>query len=321
MIFDLKYMKILVTGGAGFIGSNFIHYVFSQGDFVVANVDALTYAGKLSNIGNLPAGVKYLFFKGSINDAAFMNGVFASFGPDVVVNFAAESHVDRSIVDASPFVETNVKGVQVLLDACRRYGVRRFCQVSTDEVYGSLGEGVFADECFPLNPSSPYAASKAAADLLVLSYYKTYGLDVVVTRCSNNYGPRQHEEKFIPTCVMRALRNNSIPIYGNGKNVRDWIFVLDHCEGIWMALMKGVAGEIYNFGGDNQWPNIDVACKITSLMGKTRDLVSFVGDRLGHDFRYALDCSKAKKVFGWEPRVSFEDGLKETIAWYESLER
>jgi dTDP-glucose 4,6-dehydratase len=315
---------LLVTGCAGFIGSNFLHYWFDQyGDkWRVVNVDALTYAGNLGNIKAFEPLEQYVFIQQRIeyeqgsDFGPGMRYIFDTFRPEWVINFAAESHVDRSIEDSGPFIDTNVKGTQVLMDLSKQYGVKRFVQVSTDEVYGSLGaEGVFTED-LPMDPKSPYSASKAAADLLVLSYVNTFGFPAIITRCSNNYGPYQFPEKLIPLMISRALKNASLPVYGTGENIRDWIFVTDHCRGIDAALRKGQVGEVYNFGGDAERSNLDMVRYILSKLNKPESLISFVTDRLGHDFRYAMDFSKASRDLGWFPNVNFESGMTQTIDWY-----
>ena len=309
--------RLLVTGGCGFIGSNFIRWELAEfPDVAIANVDKLTYAGNLENLADCAGEARYSFHHGDICDAEFVRKVIAETKPDAIVNFAAESHVDRSIQDSGPFVQTNIVGTQVLLDACRAAGIGRYVQVSTDEVYGSLGsEGKFT-EATPLAPNSPYSASKAAADLLVRSYCHTFGFPGVITRCSNNYGPYQFPEKLIPLFISNCLRNEPLPVYGTGSNVRDWIHVLDHCRGIDAALRKGRNGEVYNFGGDAELTNLELTHLMLELLEKPRELIRFVQDRPGHDLRYAIDFSKARRELAWEPRTTFRDGLRETIDWY-----
>src|SRR5881396_3556988 len=312
-------VRILVTGGCGFIGSNFIRYILQHyKPASVTNVDALTYAGNLANL----AGVveehreRYEFFKADIANADQMDALMTEHQFYAVINFAAESHVDRSINDPLNFIHTNVIGTSVLLDCARRHGVQRFVQVSTDEVYGSLGAtGKFTEQS-ALDPSSPYSASKAGADLLVLGSYKTYGQEVLVTRCSNNYGPYQFPEKLIPLMIIKALRDEPLPVYGDGMNVRDWIHVDDHCAAIVAALFEGKPGSIYNFGGDGEMLNIDVVKTILDKVAKPHSLISFVTDRLGHDRRYAIDSSLAERELNWKPRSNFKDGLDQTIQWY-----
>jgi len=310
-------MKLLVTGGAGFIGSNFIHYVLEhRPDCEVVNLDALTYAGSLANLDGVMDHARHRFVQGRIEDGGLVAELMQ--GVDVVVNFAAESHVDRSIVEPQVFVMTNVLGTQVLLDAALKYDVKLFFQISTDEVYGALdldSEERFA-ESSPLRPNSPYSASKTSADLMVRAYHKTYGLPVVVSRCSNNYGPRQHPEKFLPTVILNAMHDRPVPIYGDGLYVRDWIHVLDHCRAIDVIMSRGKVGEVYNIGTDNEWANIDLARKILGILGKPDSLLQSVIDRPGHDRRYALDGGKLKRDLGWQPSITFDDGLAETVRWY-----
>lgn len=310
-------MKALVTGGCGFIGSNFVmHMLESHPDVSVVNLDLLTYAGNLENlVDTKPYGERYRFVRGDITDAALVDSLISE-KPDVVVNFAAESHVDRSILEAERFVRTNVLGTQTLLEACRRHSVGRFVQVSTDEVYGSLGpEGAFT-EGHSLAPNSPYAASKAAADLLVRSYNRTYGLDTVITRCSNNYGPYQFPEKLIPLMITNALNDLELPVYGDGMNVRDWIHVKDHCAAIDLIMRKGAAGEVYNIGAERELPNLEIVRHILKRLDKPDSLIRFVRDRPGHDRRYAIDSTKLRSELGWSPSVDFEIGLDGTVMWY-----
>ncbi|MFC1601247.1 dTDP-glucose 4,6-dehydratase [Candidatus Sumerlaeota bacterium] len=314
-------MNILVTGGCGFIGANFVHYWLEQypGETIV-NLDALTYAGNLENVAAARERPEYHFVKGSITDAGLVRRTIKEHGIEAIVNFAAETHVDRSILDSAPFIETNIQGVQVLLDAARDVGLERFVQVSTDEVYGSLP--LETDEVFcvdsPLAPNSPYAASKAAADLLARAAFHTFGLPVLITRCSNNYGPYQFPEKFIPLFINNALNDQPLPLYGDGRNVRDWIHVRDHCAAVDAVLRRGAPGEVYNIGAENQLPNLEVVHKILELLDKPRELIQFVTDRPGHDRRYAIDNAKIRAELGWELRVAFDDGLAETIAWYRA---
>ncbi|MDQ2919442.1 MAG: dTDP-glucose 4,6-dehydratase [Verrucomicrobiota bacterium] len=312
-------MRLLVTGGCGFIGSNFIRYILEHyKPASVTNVDALTYAGNPANLAGVTEefGERYEFFKADIADDARMDALMTEHRFYAVINFAAESHVDRSINSPQNFIHTNVIGTSVLLDGARRHGVQRFVQVSTDEVYGSLGETGRFTEQSPLDPSSPYSASKAGADLLALAFHRTFGLEVVVTRCSNNYGPFQFPEKLIPLMIIKAMRDESLPVYGDGANVRDWIHVKDHCAGIVAALFEGKAGAVYNFGGETEMPNLEVVRTILRTLEKPDSLISFVTDRLGHDRRYAIDSSFAQRELKWKPRHRFEDGLRETIAWY-----
>ncbi|PWI56767.1 dTDP-glucose 4,6-dehydratase [Sulfoacidibacillus thermotolerans] len=311
-------MKLLVTGGYGFIGSNYIRYVLQQHkDVEVVNVDALTYAASLATLQDLTHEPRYQFVHADITAVQQMEEVFAQ-GVDVVVNFAAESHVDRSILDPSRFVKTNVLGTQVLLDAARKHGVQKFVQVSTDEVYGTLGnEGYFTEET-PLAPNSPYSASKAAADLLVRAYHETYGLPVFITRCSNNYGPYQFPEKLIPLMIIHALEDRPLPVYGDGQNVRDWLHVKDHCAGIDAVVARGKPGEVYNIGGHNERTNLVVVQTILQALGKPASLIRFVQDRPGHDRRYAMDPTKIQRELAWQPKYTFEAGIRETIQWYLS---
>ena len=309
--------RILVTGGCGFIGSNFIrHELATYPELSVLNVDKLTYAGNPENLSDLAGDSRYEFAHGDICDRKFIASLLQPRGIDAVVNFAAESHVDRSILDSGPFVQTNIVGTQVLLDGCRLHGVPRYVQVSTDEVYGSLGDdGKFTEET-PLAPNSSYSASKAAADFLVRAYFHTFGFPAVTTRCSNNYGPYQFPEKLIPLFISNALQDHPLPVYGTGLNVRDWIHVLDHCRGIDAALRRGRAGEVYNFGGNCELTNLDLTYSLLEALGKPRSLIKYVADRPGHDHRYAIDATKAKRELGWEPQVSFREGLKQTVDWY-----
>ncbi|HZT73241.1 MAG TPA: dTDP-glucose 4,6-dehydratase [Terriglobales bacterium] len=310
-------MRLLVTGGAGFIGSNFVrHALRAQRDLELTNLDALTYAGNLENLAELEADPRYRFVHGDICDAALVDRLMA--GQDAVVHLAAESHVDRSILDAAAFIRTNVQGTQTLLDAARRRQVARFVHVSTDEVYGSLGaEGKFT-EASPLAPNSPYAASKAAAELLVRAAFHTHGQPVVITRGSNNYGPYQFPEKFIPLAIANALAGQPVPLYGEGKNVRNWIHVADHCAGIWAALERGRAGAVYNLGGDDEVDNLTLLRRILARLGRDESLIRFVPDRPGHDFRYALDSALARRELGWRPALSLDEGLDRTVAWYRA---
>jgi dTDP-glucose 4,6-dehydratase len=308
--------KILVTGGAGFIGSNFVRMLLLGSDHEVVNVDALTYAGNLESLADVQGNSRYAFVKADIADATAIEAAFAAHRPEVVVHFAAESHVDRSVLDASAFVRTNVMGTQVLLDAARRHRVQRFVHVSTDEVYGSLGAWGYFTEDTPIQPNSPYSASKAGSDLLVRAAVHTHGMDCVTTRCSNNYGPYQFPEKLIPLMIANALEDKPLPVYGDGKNVRDWIHVADHCEGIRVAMERGAAGEVYNFGGDAERENLFVVKEILRLCGKGENLIRYVTDRPGHDRRYAMDSSKARATLGWTPRHTFESGLRSTVDWY-----
>src|SRR4051812_29149855 len=312
-------MRILVTGGCGFIGSNFIRYILQHyKPASVSNVDVLTYAGNLANLDGIAEehGERYEFFKADIANADQMDALMRDHLFYAVVNFAAESHVDRSINDPQNFIHTNVVGTSILLNSARSHGVQRFVQVSTDEVYGSLGETGRFTEQSPLEPSSPYSASKAGADLLALACHTTFGQDVVVTRCSNNYGPYQFPEKLIPLMIVKAMRDEPLPVYGDGRNVRDWIHVEDHCAGVVTALFEGKGGAVYNFGGNSEMVNIDVVKLILDKLGKPHSLISFVTDRLGHDRRYAIDSSFAQRELNWKPRRNFKEGLESTIDWY-----
>ncbi|MFH0874107.1 MAG: dTDP-glucose 4,6-dehydratase [Candidatus Komeilibacteria bacterium] len=308
-------MKLLVTGGAGFIGSNFIHYWLRQhpADQIV-NLDALTYAGNKANLSAIESLANYSFILGDITDAAAVGRAMS--GVDVVVHFAAESHVDNSIKNALPFLQTNVVGTGILLAAAKELGVKRFHHVSTDEVFGSLSaQGTFNLHS-PYDPHSPYSASKAAADHLVRAYYYTYGLPITISNCSNNYGPYQFPEKFLPLMITNILQSKKVPIYGDGSNVRDWLHVLDHIRGIELVLQKGQVGQTYLFGGGQELSNIDLARKVVALMGVTDDVLEFVTDRPGHDWRYAIDSSASNLTLGWQPEYDFESGLKATIDWY-----
>lgn len=313
-------MKILVTGGCGFIGSNFIHYLLDKRPGVkIINLDLLTYSGNPENLKSIEKHPDYRFIKGDIADRKTLSELFSE-DIDVVINFAAESHVDRSIEDAAPFIRSNVLGAQRLMDAARIKKVSRFIQISTDEVYGSIsGEAKFRED-LPLMPNSPYSASKAAADLLARGYFKTHQFPVMISRASNNYGPFQFPEKFIPLLVTNAFQGKPLPIYGDGLYVRDWLFVEDNCAAILKIMEEGKEGEIYNVGGDSEKPNIDVAKEILSLTGKDESLLERVADRPGHDRRYAIDFSKIKNEVGWAPTVPFEEGIEKTIAWYKENE-
>lgn len=309
-------MKLLVTGGAGFIGSNFVLYMLKQHpDYEIVNIDALTYAGNLENLKSIENNLKHSFIKVDITDAQAIDQLMQQ-GIDVVVNFAAESHVDRSILEPEVFVKTNVLGTQVLLDAAKKYNVTKFVQVSTDEVYGSLGEtGLFTEET-PLQPNSPYSASKAGGDLLVRAYHETFGLPVNITRCSNNYGPYQFPEKLIPLMISRALSDQQLPVYGDGLNIRDWLYVEDHCSAIDLVIHQGKLGEVYNIGGNNERTNVHIVKTVLEELGKPESLISYVQDRPGHDRRYGIDPTKTMNELGWKPKHSFETGIKETIRWY-----
>jgi dTDP-glucose 4,6-dehydratase len=309
-------LKLLITGGAGFIGSNFIKYMFKHyHDYEIINLDALTYAGNLDSLNKIQHEPRYTFIKGGITDQHLIDTIFQN-GVDMVINFAAESHVDRSIIDPGVFVRTNVMGTQILLEAARKYQIKKFVQVSTDEVYGSSGETGFFTEETPLAPNSPYSASKAGGDLLVRAYHETYQLPVNITRCSNNYGPYQFPEKLIPLMIINALKDEQLPIYGDGLNIRDWLHVDDHCQAIDLVLHKGIPGEVYNIGGNNERTNIDIVKKILTELGKSESLITLVNDRPGHDRRYAIDATKIKRELGWKPQFDFETGVRNTIHWY-----
>jgi len=314
------FMNLCVTGGCGFIGANFVRYVLQREPACrVCNLDKLTYAGNPANLAGIEKSApgRYRFVHGDIGDAGLVSALFAGQSFDAVINFAAESHVDRSIADPSPFIVTNVLGTQVLLSAAHAAGIPRFVHISTDEVYGSLGpdDAAFTENA-PLAPNSPYSASKAGADLLVRAFHETYGMNTVITRCSNNYGPYQFPEKLIPFMLRRASRDESLPVYGDGGNIRDWIHVEDHCLGVYLALTKGRSGAIYNFGGHAERTNIEVVHTLLDMLGKSRSLIRFVTDRPGHDRRYAMDYSLAEKKLGYAPQWDFSQGLAATAAWY-----
>jgi len=309
-------MKIFVTGGAGFIGSNFIRHVLGwKNSYSVVNYDNLTYAGNLANLASIADHPRYSFVKGDICDPTAVEKAMQ--GCDCVLHFAAESHVDRSIYEPAASIETNVKGTFVLLQVARKLAVGRFIHVSTDEVYGDMAPGAFANENSPIRPSSPYSSSKAGSDLLVLSYVRTYGFPAIVTRSSNNYGPFQFPEKFLPLMIMNALENKSLPIYGDGKQQRDWLHVEDNCRGIVAVLERGRIGEVYNIGGADIEENLTMARRLLVLLGKSESLLSYVKDRPGHDRRYALSCAKIERELGWKPAISLDEGLRQTIEWYE----
>jgi dTDP-glucose 4,6-dehydratase len=330
---DNRYQCILVTGGAGFIGSNFIRYVFENTGFEgkIVNIDKLTYAGNLENLADINEKYsdRYVFERVDICDYDRVEDIFKRYSPDAVVHFAAESHVDRSIHGPKDFINTNVNGTFNLIEAARKLWQNRsentrFHHISTDEVYGSLGDTGYFYETTPYDPRSPYSASKAASDHLVMSYYHTYGLNVVITNCSNNYGPYQFPEKLIPLMILNMLDEKPLPVYGDGKNIRDWLYVEDHCSGIWAVLNRGKTGEKYNIGGENEWHNIDLVNKLCEIvaekLGKPKDyfkrLITFVQDRPGHDRRYAINCDKIKNELGWRQSVTFEEGLNITVEWY-----
>lgn len=311
-------MRLLITGGAGFIGSNFVLFMINNYPaYEIINVDVLTYAGNLENLRSAEKHPNYRFVKADITDREALDPLFAA-GIDGVINFAAESHVDRSILHPDIFVRTNILGTQTLLELSKQYNVNKFVQVSTDEVYGTLGEtGLFTEQT-PLSPNSPYSASKAGADLLVRAYHETFGLNVNITRCSNNYGPYQFPEKLIPLMIQNALQDKPLPVYGNGMNVRDWLFVEDHCSAIDLVLHKGLSGEVYNVGGRNERNNLEVVRTILAKLGKPESLIKHVQDRLGHDLRYAIDADKIRNELGWQPKYDYDNGMKETIQWYLS---
>lgn len=314
--------NILVTGGCGFIGSNFVRYILTKyKDSTVVNYDKLTYAGNPENLRDLENNRNYIFIKADICDQKQVQKAFQEFHIDTVVHFAAESHVDRSITGPEIFIITNVLGTQILLETARNcwkeaFDGKRFLHVSTDEVYGSLGKTGYFTETTSLAPNSPYSASKAGSDMLVNAYHHTFGLPVVITRCSNNYGPYQYPEKLIPLMIANAMDNKPLPVYGDGMNVRDWLYVEDHCSAIAAVLENGKPGEVYNIGGNNEWYNIDIVKKILSIIGRPESLITFVTDRLGHDRRYAIDAGKIKRELGWTPSSQFEQGLQKTVAWY-----
>ena len=315
-------MTIVVTGGAGFIGSNFIFYMMKKyPKYRVVCLDKLTYAGNLFTLKPVMKNKNFRFVKLDICDREGVYKLFKEEQPEIVVNFAAESHVDRSIENPEIFLKTNILGTSVLMDACLKFGVKRFHQVSTDEVYGDLPldrPDLLFKEDWPLKTSSPYSSSKAAADLLVLAYHRTYNLPVTISRCSNNYGPYQYPEKLIPLMILNCLENKKLPVYGEGINVRDWLYVEDHCEAIDLIIHKGIAGEIYNVGGNNEMKNIDIVRLVVRELGKDKNLIEFVQDRKGHDLRYAIDASKIKKQLDWSPKTSFEKGIIKTINWYKN---
>ena len=313
-------MKIIVTGGAGFIGGNFVHYMLNKyNDYKIICLDALTYAGNMETLEPINCNPNFKFYKADIADRDADYEIFEKEKPDIIVNFAAESHVDRSIDNPSIFLQTNVIGTGVLMDACRKYGITRYHQVSTDEVYGDLPldrTDLFFTETTPLHTSSPYSASKASADLLVQAYHRTFKLPVTISRCSNNYGPYHFPEKLIPLMIANALADKELPVYGKGENVRDWLYVEDHCSAIDLIIHKGRVGEVYNIGGHNEKTNLEVVKIILRELGKSEDLIRYVTDRPGHDMRYAIDPTKIHNELGWLPETKFEDGIKKTIKWY-----
>ena len=313
-------MKIIVTGGAGFIGGNFVHYMLNKyNDYKIICLDALTYAGNMETLDPVKDNPNFKFYKADIADRKAVYEIFEKEKPDIIVNFAAESHVDRSIDNPGIFLQTNVIGTGVLMDACRKYGITRYHQVSTDEVYGDLPldrPDLFFTETTPLHTSSPYSASKASADLLVQAYHRTFKLPVTISRCSNNYGPYHFPEKLIPLMIANALADKELPVYGKGENVRDWLYVEDHCSAIDLIIHKGRVGEVYNIGGHNEKTNLEVVKIILKELGKSEDLIRYVTDRPGHDMRYAIDPTKIHNELGWLPETKFEDGIKKTIKWY-----
>jgi len=314
--------RILVTGGAGFIGSNFVNLMLKEHqDYFIVNLDKLTYAGNLENLTESEKNPNYKFIKGDIGNAELVDYLFSEFEIKYVINFAAESHVDRSILGSGVFYKTNVLGTNVLLEASRRHKVEKFVHVSTDEVYGSLGETGKFTETTPLSPNSPYSSSKAGSDIMVQAFFHTYGFPGVITRCSNNYGEYQFPEKLIPLMVINAMHNKKLPVYGDGLNVRDWIYVHDHNRAIDLVFQKGRAGEVYNIGADSERKNIEIVKLILSTLGKGEDLIEYVKDRPGHDRRYAIDSTKIETELGWKPRVTFEQGIRQTIEWYTKNEQ
>ncbi len=309
-------MNVLITGGAGFIGANLVRYLLERGEDRIVNLDLLTYAGNLENLAGLEEHPRYRFVRGDVGDRQLLRDLFRTHAIDAVIHLAAESHVDRSLDAPRTFLETNVLGTEALLGAAREADVARFVQVSTDEVYGSLGSRGKFDESSPVAPNSPYAASKAAADLICRAYHRTYGFPVIITRCSNNYGPYQFPEKLIPLMITNALEEKPLPIYGDGQNVRDWLFVTDHCAALELVLRQGQPGEIYNIGGNNELMNLDLVRLLLLELGRSEDLITFVPDRPGHDRRYAIDAGKIRRELGWRPAHRFADGLRETVRWY-----
>lgn len=309
--------NILVTGGAGFIGSNFINYILdTRDDYFIVNLDKLTYAGNLENLKPSEGKKNYQFVKGDITNHEFVNYIFEKFKIKYVINFAAESHVDRSILGSEIFYRSNVIGTNVLLETSRRFEVEKFFQISTDEVYGSLGSTGLFTETTPISPNSPYSSSKAAADMMVMAFYHTYGMPVVITRCSNNYGPYQFPEKLIPLMIINSLNGKKLPVYGDGMNVRDWIYVIDHNKAVELVFEKGKIGEVYNVGASNEMPNLQIIKLILKKLGKSEDLIEFVKDRPGHDRRYAIDSSKIQNELGWKPEFIFEEAIEYTVDWY-----
>ncbi len=310
--------KLLITGGAGFIGSNFVRHVLNNRDYAIVNLDKLTYAGNLENLTDIADHPHYKFVQGDIADAKFIDQLFEAEKFDGVINFAAETHVDRSIEDSSPFINANIVGTHVLLETSRKHGIKRYHQVSTDEVYGDLGDGStdFFTEDRNIDPNCPYAAAKASGDLLVLSWHETYGMENIITRCSNNYGPYQFPEKLIPFFLFKAMNNEDLPLYGDGKNIRDWLYVLDHCEAILLAFEKSDPGEVWNIGGHNEKTNLEIVDLILKNVPDSTSKTTFIEDRKAHDRRYAMDASKIERELGWRPKHTFEEALPLTIEWY-----
>ncbi len=310
--------KLLITGGAGFIGSNFVRHVLANRDYEIVNLDKLTYAGNLENLTDIENNPNYKFVRGDIADVPFVDHLFEKEKFDGVINFAAETHVDRSIVDSSPFIDANIVGTHTLLEMSRKYGIKRYHQVSTDEVYGDLGDGStdFFTENRNIDPNCPYAAAKASGDLLVLSWWETYQMPCLITRCSNNYGPYQFPEKLIPFFLFKAMNNEDLPVYGDGKNIRDWLYVLDHCEAILLAFEKSDPGEVWNIGGHNEKTNLEIVDLILKNVPNSSSKTTFIEDRKAHDRRYAMDASKIERELGWTPKHTFEEALPKTIEWY-----
>lgn len=314
-------MKILVTGGLGFIGSNYICYMLNKYPaYQIVNLDKVTYAGNFENLKGIDKDPRYQFFKGDIADSKLVNSLISVQKPDAIINFAAETHVDRSIMDPGDFIKTDVFGTHILLNAVKDYNIKRYIQISTDEVYGDFDNGGFAKETSPLRPSSPYAASKAGGDLQVLAFRRTYNLPVMITRCTNNYGPYQYPEKIIPLFITNLLENKTVPVYGDGQQIRDWLHVDDHCSAIDLVLHKGKDGEIYNIGANQnpEIPNLELTKRIVKACGKNEKSIEYVKDRAGHDRRYAVDASKIKSELGWQPKYSFDSGILQTISWYKN---
>lgn len=309
-------MHIVITGGLGFIGSNFIRSIIDSNDVYITNIDAQTYAGTIDNLIDIEDKKNYSCIKGFIQDERFINDTFKKLKPDMVINFAAESHVDRSIENSRPFIDTNIIGTHVLLEASLNNDIKKYIQISTDEVYGSITAPDKFTETSQIKPNSPYSASKASADHLVRAYYKTYGLNTIIIRCSNNYGPYQFPEKVIPYFISLALNGKRLPVYGDGLNIRDWIYVIDFCNAISLVSKKGISGEVYNVGGDCEITNIELTKTLLKILGKSEDLIEFVKDRLGHDRRYAMDSSKIEKELGWKRKYNFNDGINKTVEWY-----